>query len=290
MPTRSFDICCWLAAICYLAHPRRQCTSDEKPSTNTKTSKGPTMPAPFTTRPVYMGTHGVVASGHSLAARAGQRMFDKGGNAIDAAVASGFALNILEPQSNGIGGEVPILVYSVKDKKPFAISGQGFAGKRATVDTFRRMGIKIIPGDGFLPATVPAAFGSWAFALMRFGTLTLKDVLEPAIDYTESGYPVYPGLRAALAGLAKKFREEWPTSAEVYLPNGRVPEVGEILRNKDWAAIMKKVVEVETRESKQGREKAIQAAIDYWYKGEPAQEILAFLDKTEVRDASGKKP
>src|SRR5438094_1095552 len=185
----------------------------------------------FTTRPIFLGTHGVIASGHYLAARAGQRMFDKGGNAIDAAVASGYALNVLEPQSCGIGGEVPILVYSVKDKKPFAISGQGFAPQAATVDWFRKAGITIIPGDGFLPATVPAAFGSWAFALLRFGTLTLRDVLEPAIEYTESGFPVYPGLHGALAGLAKRFREEWPSSAAVYLPNNRVPAVGEVLKN-----------------------------------------------------------
>jgi gamma-glutamyltranspeptidase/glutathione hydrolase len=236
-----------------------------------------------------MGTHGVIAAGHYLAARAGQRMFDKGGNAIDAAVASGFALNVLEPQSNGIGGEVPILVYSVKEKKPFAISGQGFAPKAATAEWFRKAGITIVPGDGFLPATVPAAFGSWAFALLRFGTLTLKDVLEAAIDYTESGFPVYPGLHSALAGLAKKFREQWPSSAEVYMPNGRVPAAGEILRNKDWAATLKKVVEVEMHESKRGREDAIQAAIDYWYKGEPAERIVEYMQKTEVLDASKKK-
>jgi gamma-glutamyltranspeptidase/glutathione hydrolase len=244
-----------------------------------------------------MGTHGVIASGHYLGALAGQRMFDKGGNAIDAAVASGYALNILEPQSCGIGGEVPILVYSAKASggresaggKVYAISGQGFAPKAATVDWFRKAGVTIVPGDGFLPATVPAAFGSWAFALMRFGTLTLKDVLEPAINYTESGFPVYPGLRDALAGLSKKFREEWPSSAEVYLPHGRVPAFGEVLPNKDWAATMKKVVEVETRERKRGREDAIQAAIDYWYKGEPAERMVEYMQKTEVRDASRMK-
>src|SRR5437588_6664576 len=187
----------------------------------------------FTTRPVYMGTHGVIAAGHYLAARAGQRMFDRGGNAIDAAVASGYALNVLEPQSCGIGGEVPILVYSVKDKKPFVVSGQGFAPQAATVEWFHKAGITIIPGDGFLPATVPAAFGSWAFALLRFGTLTLRDVLEPAIEYTESGFAVYPTLRRALSDLAKRFRSQWPSSAEIYLPNNRVPEVGELIRNTD---------------------------------------------------------
>ncbi len=244
---------------------------------------------PFTTRPVYMGTHGVLASGHYLAARAGQRMFDKGGNAIDATVASGFALNLLEPQSNGAGGEVPILIYSAREGKPVSISGQGISGKAATVEWFRQAGIDLIPGDGFLPATVPAAFGSWAFALMRYGTLTLKDVLEPVIAYAESGFPVYPNLHTSLAGLARRFREEWPSSAAAYLPNDRVPAVGEVLKNPEWAATFKKVVEVEAREAKRGRADAIQAAINYWYKGEPAEKIVAFMEKTEIRDASGKK-
>jgi gamma-glutamyltranspeptidase/glutathione hydrolase len=236
-----------------------------------------------------MGTHGLVASGHYLGARAGQRMFDKGGNAIDAAVASGFALNILEPQNCGIGGEVPILVYSAKEGKVSAISGQGWIGQAATIEWFRQAGIDPIPGDGFLPATVPAAFGTWAFALMKFGTLTLKDVLEPAIEYTESGFPMYPSLRNAIAGLARRFREEWPSSAAVYLPNNRVPAVGVILKNPDWAATMKKVVEVENRERSRGREGAIQAAIDYWYKGEPAQRMVDFMRGNAVRDSSGKK-
>jgi gamma-glutamyltranspeptidase/glutathione hydrolase len=242
-----------------------------------------------------MGTHGVIASGHYLAARAGQRMFDKGGNAIDAGVASGFALNVLEPQSNGIGGEVPILIYQPSggrkppEGKVHAVCGQGWVAKAATVEWFRKAKIDPIPGDGFLSATVPAMFGSWALALLRFGTLTLKDVLKPAIDYTESGFPVYPGLRNAIAGLAKKFREEWPSSAAVYLPNGRAPAVGEVLKNPDWASTMKKVVEVETREKKRGREAAIQAAIDYWYKGDPAERMVAFMQKNEIRDASKKK-
>jgi gamma-glutamyltranspeptidase / glutathione hydrolase len=243
----------------------------------------------FTTRPVYMGTHGIIASGHYLAARAAQRMFDRGGNAIDAAVASGFSLNVLEPQSCGIGGEVPILIYSAKEGKPFAVCGQGWVGKAATVDWFLKAKIDPIPGDGFLPATVPAAFGTWAFALMRFGTLTLKDVLEAAIDYTESGFPVYPSLHTSLAGLARKFRDEWPSSAEVYLPGGRVPATGDVLKNPDWAATLKKAVDVETQQRQRGREGAIQAAIDFWYKGEVAERIVAFMEKTEIRDASGKK-
>ncbi len=240
----------------------------------------------FTTRPVYMGRRGLVASGHYLAARAGQRMFDRGGNAVDAVVASGFALNLLEPHNNGLGGEVPILVYSASQKKVFSISGQGFSGKAATPDYFRKLKIKLIPGDGFLPATVPAAFGTWAFALQRFGTLTLADVLEPAIDYAENGFPIYPTLRASIAGLAKRFKAEWPSSAALYLPDGRPPDVGELHRNPEWAATLKKAVEAEKKAKKHGRADAISAAIDYWYKGPVAETIVNYMTKTAVRDAS----
>jgi gamma-glutamyltranspeptidase/glutathione hydrolase len=236
-----------------------------------------------------MGRRGVIASGHYLGARAGQLMFDKGGNAIDAAIASGFALNVLEPHSCGIGGEVPILVYSAKQGKVHAVSGQGWVGREATIDWFRKAKVDPIPGDGFLPATVPAAFGTWAFTLMQFGTLSLKDVLEPAIDYTEFGFAVYPHLEAALGRLAARFRKEWPSSAEIYLPNNRVPQTGELLRNTDWANTMKRVVEVEQRERKRGREAAIQAAIDYWYKGDVADRIVSYMQKTEVLDASKRR-
>src|SRR5437870_11509415 len=99
----------------------------------------------FTTRPVFMGRRGVIASGHYLGARAGQLMFEKGGNAIDAAVASGVALNVLEPQSCGIGGEVPILVYLASKREVFSISGQGFISRAATIDWFRKEKIDPIP-------------------------------------------------------------------------------------------------------------------------------------------------
>jgi gamma-glutamyltranspeptidase/glutathione hydrolase len=240
----------------------------------------------FTTRPLYLGRRGLLASGHYLAARAGQRAFDKGGNAIDAAVASGFALNLVKPHNNGLGGEVPILVYLASEKKVFSLSGQGWAGKAATPDAFRNLKITLIPGDGFLPACVPAAFGTWAFALQKFGTLSLRDVLEPAIDLAENGFPMYAHLRNSLAGLARRFRAEWPSSAALYLPDGRVPVVGELHRNPEWAATLKKAVEAETRARKHGRADAIGAAIDYWYRGEVADRIVAFMSKTAVRDAS----
>ena len=106
--------------------------------------------------------------------------------------------------------------------------------------------------------------------------------------YAESGFPVYPGLHRAIAGLAKTFREEWPSSAALYLPNDRVPAVGDVFKNPDFAATFKKAVEVEAREAKRGREGAIQAVIDWWYKGDVASTIVEFM-KTPILDASHKK-
>ena len=114
-------------------------------------------------------------------------------------------------------------------------------------------------------------------------------MLEPVIDYAASGFPIYPSLRSSIAGLAHRFREEWPSSAAVYLPDGKVPAVGSVHKNPDWAATLKRAVEVETRAAKSGREAAIQAAIDFWYKGDIAETLVDFMQKTPIRDASGKK-
>lgn len=244
---------------------------------------------PFTTRPVIMGTHGVVTSGHYLATMAGVRMLEKGGNAIDAGVAAGFCLNVLEPQSNGIGGEVPILIYSAKDKRAFAINGQGWAPKAATIEWFKQNQIDLIPGNGFLPATAPAAADSWITALAHFGKLSLADVIEPAIELTEKGFPMYSGLRGSIQANAEKFMNEWPSSAKVYLPNGKVPQVGEIFVQRDWAKTFKKLIEVEHKEKKRGRKEALTAARDFFYKGEIAETIAKFAAQSEVLDNSGKK-
>src|SRR5919205_809361 len=116
------------------------------------TWKGRSTMAGFTTRPVIMGPHGVVTSGHYLATAAGFRIMQQGGNAIDAAAAMCFCLNLLEPQSNGIGGEVPTLIYSAQAREVFAISGMGWSPQAFTIDWCRAQGLDLIPGDGYLPA------------------------------------------------------------------------------------------------------------------------------------------
>ena len=150
----------------------------------------------FATRPVLQGTLGMVAAGHYLASAIGLCVLEQGGNAIDAGVAAGIAVNVLKPQSNGIGGEVPILIHHAASGESFAVNGQGWAPRRATIGWFRERGISLIPADGFLPATVPAAFGSWCAALERFGTASIEDVLGPSVELAESGFPLYATLRS----------------------------------------------------------------------------------------------
>src|SRR5438067_13618291 len=154
---------------------------------------------PFATRPVLQGTLGMVAAGHYLAAAIGLQQLEKGGNAIDAGVAAGFAVALLKPQSVGIGGEAPILIHIKGQKRSVAINGQGWAPRAATIDWFRSHGIRLIPSDGFLPATVPAQFAAWCTALQQFGTASLADVLGPTVEMAESGFPMYPAFRNAVA-------------------------------------------------------------------------------------------
>ncbi|MFQ6027033.1 MAG: gamma-glutamyltransferase family protein [Dehalococcoidia bacterium] len=241
----------------------------------------------FTTRPIIMGTRGVVTSGHYLASAAGFRIMEQGGNAIDAAAAMCFCLNLLEPQSNGIGGEVPTLIYSAKEGKTFAVSGMGWSPQAFTIDWCREHGIDLIPGDGYLPACVPAVVGTWATAVSRFGTMSFAQVLQPAIELAEGGFPMYPRLHDRLSRDVQKFTQLYPTTGEVYYPQGRVPDVGEIFRNPDFAHVLKTMCRAEEAARHQGRTAGIQAARDAFYQGPIAERILEFIADNPVLDASG---
>ncbi len=244
----------------------------------------------FTTRPVIMGRRCVLASGHYLASAAGMRMLERGGNAVDAGVAAGFALAVLKPQDNGIGGEAPILIYDPRVRHVVAISGQGTAPARATIGFFRGAGIDLIPGNGLLAATVPAAFDAWVTALDRYGTLSLRQVMEPALELASDGFAMYPGLRDAIVKHAERFRTEWPTSAAVYLPGGKVPEIGDRFRQPDWAAALSQTVEAEDLALRGGldRHQALRAARDIFYRGPIALAIARFAAETAVPDHSGR--
>jgi len=241
----------------------------------------------FTTRPEIMGRRYVVTSGHYLATAAGAHVMDRGGNAIDAAAAMCICLNLLEPYANGIGGEAPTLIYSAAEGAPYAISGMGCSPAALTIDYCREHGIDLIPGDGFLPACVPATLDTWACAVARFGRLRFADILAPAIELAEDGFPVYPAFSRSTADRAALFLERYPSTAAIYCPGGRVPQPGERFRNPDFAAMLRMLVAAEEAAGG-GRERGIEAARDVFYRGPIAERIVRFIAEP-LLDASGER-
>jgi gamma-glutamyltranspeptidase/glutathione hydrolase len=239
------------------------------------------------TRPVIMGKRGCVTSSHYLATEAGFEIFLAGGNAIDAAVAVGLALHVVEPHMNGIGGETPIILYSAKEKRTFAISGQGTAPRTATPDYFRKEHIDLIPGDGFLPATVPGSFDAWITCLSRFGTMALQQVIQPAFRLAKEGFSIYPTLRASIQKYSHRFLKEWPTSAAIFMPGGKVPEVGELLKQSDLARTLVSLVDAE-KSGGGDRVIGLGAARDLFYSGDIARTIVEFATTHASMDATGK--
>jgi gamma-glutamyltranspeptidase/glutathione hydrolase len=240
---------------------------------------------PFATRPEVRGNLGVVSSTHWLASAAGLSMLERGGNAFDACVAAGLTLQVVEPHFNGLGGEVATILWSAAEKKPAVICGQGSAPARLTVEAIRGLGLRSIPGNGLLGACVPGAFGAWMTLLRDFGSLALRDVLEPGIAYAETGYPVLHGMSSAIATMESYFRSEWPTSAEIYLPDG-IPLPGSRFRNPVLAGTYRRLLG-EAVAGGGNREKEIERALAAYYRGFVAEAVAAFVERQSVLDATG---
>lgn len=211
----------------------------------------------------------MVASTHWLASAAGMSVLERGGNAFDAACATGFVLQVVEPHLNGPGGEVPAVFWSTERGEPLVLCGQGVAPAAATIDRFHDLGHELVPGTGLLAACVPGAFGGWLLLLGEFGTWRLEDVLEYAIGYAEHGYPLVERIAATIE-LNRELLASWPGSAELYLP---APAPGALFRNPALAATYKRIVD----ESKGGsREDEIERARVAFYEGFVAEEIASF--------------
>ncbi len=245
-------------------------------------------PAPFTTRPEIAGTFGVVTSTHWLASQVGMMVLEKGGNAFDAAVAAGFMLQVVEPHMNGIGGDAVILIRPKGADLPIVVCGQGVAPAGATIEHYRREGLDLVPGTGLLAAVVPGAFDAWMQILRDYGTMTLAEVMMPAINYARNGYPLITGVTNAIAGVAELFLKEWPTSAAVYMPDGKVPAPGTLFTNRALADTYARILR-EASAAGADRERQIEAARAAFYKGFVAEEIEKFVTRTEVMDASGQR-
>ena len=237
----------------------------------------------FTSRPELKGTFGVVSSTHWLASQSGMAVLERGGNAFDAAAAAGFVLQVVEPHLNGLGGEVPIVLWDVTRGKPEVICGQGPAPAAATIDRIRGLGLAEVPGTGLAAACVPGAFGGWLTMLREHGTWRLADILEFAIGYADAGYPLLPRIADTLAMVEPLFREHWPSSADVYLASG-LPKAGERFRNRDLAATYRRLVR--EAESAAGREEQLEAALRAYYAGFVAEAVEMHC-RSEVMDSSG---
>lgn len=242
----------------------------------------------FTTRPEIKGTFGVVASTHWLASAVGMSILERGGNAFDAAVATGFTLQVVEPHLNGPAGEAPILLWSQAEERIRVICGQGVAPQAATIRAFRDLDLDLVPGTGLLAACVPGAFDAWLTMLRDYGTMRLADVLAPAISYAEGGYPLVPRITAAIETVRDLFATEWPTSAAIYLPRGQVPAAESLFRNPGLAATYRRVLG-EAAAAGSGREAQIEAARSAWSHGFVAEAIDRFCRTERVLDASGRR-
>jgi gamma-glutamyltranspeptidase / glutathione hydrolase len=240
----------------------------------------------FTTRPEIAGTFGAVSSTHWLATQTAMAMLEKGGNAFDAAVAGGLVLQVVEPHMNGIGGDAVAIIQTADGKAPQVLCGQGVAPAGATVAHYRSEGLSIIPGTGLLAAVVPGAFDAWMLMLRDHGTMTLAEVMAPAIGYARDGFPLVAGAVSTIAGVADLFRAEWQSSANVYLPQGGLPEVGALFANPRLADTYSRLL-AEGSRAGADRERQIEAARAAFYKGFVAETIERYALSTPVLDASG---
>ncbi len=238
----------------------------------------------FTTRPTLQGTFGMTASTHWLATASAQAVLERGGNAFDAAVAGAFVLHIVEPHLNGPGGDMTgVFVTAANPSEPVVLMGQGPAPAAATREHYLAEGLELVPGAGALAAAVPIAVDAWLLLLRDHGTWELADVLAFAIGYARDGHPVLERVGSTIATVADLFAEHWPTSAAQWMPDGRIPRGGDIVRNLPYAAVLDRLIAAGGAGSRAER---IDAARHEWREGFVAQAAVAFL-ATPHRHSSG---
>jgi gamma-glutamyltranspeptidase/glutathione hydrolase len=240
----------------------------------------------FTTRPEIAGTFGVVASTHWIASQVGMAVLERGGNAFDAAAATAFTLQVAEPHLNGPGGDAPIILHSARSQSQHVICGQGVAPQAATLDKFRQLDIDLIPATGVLPAVVPGAFDAWCLLLRDWGTWELSDVLAFAIGYAKNGVHIVPRISATIESVRMLFEAEWPSSAAVFLPGGKVPAPESLFVRPALGATYARICKEAVGDSREAR---IDAARGAWYRGFVAEAVEKFFRSTDVLDVSGRR-
>ena len=209
-------------------------------------------------RSMVISRNGIVAAESPLAAEAGVRILEQGGNAVDAAIATNAMMGVVEPMMNGMGGDLFAIVYDAKANKLYGLNASGWAPKGLTIEYLQKQGIRSMPQQGVNAITVPGAVDGWQKLADKFGRKKLADDLAAAIRAAQDGFPVPEWTAAYWAGSADYLRTD-DTATKTYLPNDRPPKVGEVFRNADLAWSLEQVAE-------HGR--------DAFYKGEIAAKIL----------------
>jgi len=240
----------------------------------------------FTTRPELHGVFGVVASTHWLASQHAMAVLEKGGNAFDAAVVGGFVLQVVEPHLNGPLGDMPAIIYPAKERRARIVCGQGPAPAKATIARMKSFGLDVIPGSGLLAPCVPGATDAWLLMLRDYGTISLEEALQPAIELAGGGYPVVDHMTRTIDSVAALFRDEWITSAAIWLDHGTAPRPGRRWQNLAQANFYQSLI---AAGDKGDRETRIDGARSCLKTGFIAEEIDRFCETTEAMDVSGER-
>src|SRR5271154_4490059 len=221
-------------------------------------------------RPTIAVTQHAISAGHYLAATAGFDILQAGGNAIDAGCAAGIALGVLQSDLVDVAGVAPIMIYLAEKEEVVTIAGLGPWPKALDPQLFQHEHGGKIP-KGVLRTVVPAAPDAWITALRRYG-----EVAEGAIRLARDGFPMYPLMAASLKRHEADHRA-WPSTAAIFLPNGRPPEAGEVFRQTDLAASLQYMADEERLAASRGREAGLEAARGAVYRGDIARKIVAFM-------------
>jgi len=197
---------------------------------------------PVVGRSVVATRFGIVAASQPLAARAGVQVLERGGNAVDAAIAANAVMGVVEPAMNGLGGDLFAIVYDAKTGKLSGLNSGGWAPTGLTPALLKSKGIDRMPSRGIYTVTVPGVVAGWEAMRAKFGTLPLRDLLASAEFYADQGFPVTEVIAGEWSGSVKLLEAE-PNAARTYLPNGRAPKPGEIFKNPDLAASLRLIQE-----------------------------------------------
>ena len=230
-----------------------------------------------TMRPVIRGRQAAVSSMRSQATETARQILEAGGNAFDAAVAGQAVLGLTDFADNGLGSDAVVLVYVAREKKVYSVNAEPRAPKLATIEWYERNnGGRLPESDGLLSGGLPGVVDAWYVLLDRWGTMSFEQVLQPAVDLAENGFPLGESSAADIASTKKILK--YPTTVKVYLPDGKLPKAGDVFRNRDLARTLRNLVEAEQANKAKGRHEALRAARDRFYKGDIARELASFSE------------